>query len=36
MAKLLANSGNLEQMPQSVASDLSLHCLPNALNGTPD
>ena len=28
MAKLLANSGDPDQMPLSVASDLGLHCLP--------
>ena len=27
MANLLANSGNPDQMPRSVASDLGLHCL---------
>ena len=28
MAKLFANSGDPDQMPHSVASDLGLHCLP--------
>ena len=27
MAKLFANSGDPDQMPHSVASDLGLHCL---------
>ena len=27
-AKLFANSGDPDQMPHSVASDLGLHCLP--------
>ena len=27
MAKLFANSGDPDQMPRSVASDLGLHCL---------
>ena len=31
MAKLFANSGDLDQMPHSVASDLGLHCLPFTL-----
>ena len=26
-AKLFANSGNPDQMPRSLTSDLSLHCL---------
>ena len=30
MAKLFADSGNPDQMPHSVASDLGLHCLPVA------
>ena len=33
MAKLLANSGDPDQMPHAVASDLSLHCLPVTLLG---
>ena len=28
MVKLFANSGDPDQMPHSVASDLGLHCLP--------
>ena len=28
MAELFANSGEPDQMPCSVASDLGLHCLP--------
>ena len=28
MVELFANSGDPDQMPCSVASDLSLHCLP--------
>ena len=28
MAKLFANSGDLDQMPHSVTSDLGMHCLP--------
>ena len=31
MAKLFANSGDPDQMPHSVASDLGLHCLPITL-----
>ena len=31
MAKLFANSGDPDQMPHSVASDLGLHCLPSTL-----
>ena len=31
MAKLLANSGDPDQMPCSAASDLGLHCLPVTL-----
>ena len=27
-AKLFANSGDPDQMPHSVASELGLHCLP--------
>ena len=33
MAKLFANSGDPDQMPHSVASDLGLHCLPITLLG---
>ena len=33
MAKLFANRGDLDQMPQNVASDLGLHCLPITLLG---
>ena len=29
MVELFANSGDPDQMPHSVASDLGLHCLPN-------
>ena len=28
MVELFANSGDPDQTPQSVASDLDLHCLP--------
>ena len=31
MAKLFANSGDPDQMPQDVACDLGLHCLPITL-----
>ena len=31
MAKLFANSGDPDQTPHSVASDLGLHCLPITL-----
>ena len=31
MATLFANSGDPDQMPHSVASDLGLHCLPITL-----
>ena len=31
MAKLFANSGDPDQMPHSVASDLGLHCSPITL-----
>ena len=31
MAKLFANSGDLDQTPRSAESDLALHCLPIAL-----
>ena len=33
MAKLFANSGDPDQMPHFVVSDLGLHCLPIALLG---
>ena len=33
MAELFANSGDPDQMPHSVASDLGLHCLPITLLG---
>ena len=33
MAKLFANSGDPDQMPHSVASDLGLYCLPISLLG---
>ena len=33
MLELFANSGDPDQMPHSVASDLGLHCLPIALLG---
>ena len=33
IAKLVANSGDPDQMPQNEASDLGLHCLPNTLLG---
>ena len=33
MAKLFANSGEPDQMPHSVASDLGLHCLPATFFG---
>ena len=33
MAKLLANSGDPDQMPHSAPSDLCLHCLPITLLG---
>ena len=29
MVELYANSGDPDQMPHSVASDLGLHCLPS-------
>ena len=35
MAKLFANSGDPDQMPHSVASDLGLHFLPVTLLGSP-
>ena len=33
MTELFANSGDLDQMPHSAASDLGLHCLPITLIG---
>ena len=33
MVELFANSGDPDQMPHSVASDLGLHCLPVILLG---
>ena len=33
MVELFANSGDPDQMPHSVASDLGLHCLPITLLG---
>ena len=33
MVELFANSGDPDQMPHSVASDLGLHYLPNILLG---
>ena len=33
MVELFANSADPDQMLRSVASDLSLHCLPNTLLG---
>ena len=33
MAKLFANSGEPDQTPHSLASDLDLHCLPFTLLG---
>ena len=33
MVELSANSGDPDQMPHSVASDLGLHCLPITLLG---
>ena len=33
MVQLFANSGDPDQMPHSVASDLGLHCLPINLLG---
>ena len=33
IAELFANSGDPDQMPHSVASDLGLHCLPITLLG---
>ena len=33
MANIFANSGDPDQMPHSVVSDLSLHCLPLTLLG---
>ena len=36
MIELFANSRDPDQTPQSVASDLGLHCLPTTLLGPPD
>ena len=36
MVKLFANSEDPDQMPNSVASDLGLHCLPITLLGISD
>ena len=33
MAKLFANSGDPDQMPRSVASDLGRHCFPATVLG---
>ena len=33
MVELFANSGDLDQMPYSAASDMGLHCLPITLLG---
>ena len=33
MVELFSNSGDPDQMPHFVASDLGLHCLPNTLLG---
>ena len=33
MVELFANSGDLDQTPHSVVSDLGLHCLPITLLG---
>ena len=33
MVDLFANSGDPDQMPHSVASDLGVHCLPITLLG---
>ena len=33
MAKLFTNSGDPDQTPHSVASDLGMHCLPLTLLG---
>ena len=33
MVELFANSGDPDQMPHSMASDLGLHCLPITLLG---
>ena len=33
MVELIANSGDPDQTPGSVASDLGLHCLPITLLG---
>ena len=36
MVELFANSGDPDQTPHSVASDLGLHCWPVTLLGSPD
>ena len=36
MVEVFANSGDPDQMPRSVASDLGLHCLPITLLGSSD
>ena len=36
MVEIFANSGDPDQMPHSAVSDLSLHCLPITLLGSPD
>ena len=36
MFGLFANSGDPDQMPHSLASDLGLHCLLSTLLGSPD
>ena len=36
MIELFANSGDPDQMPHSVSSDLGLHCLPITLLGSPN
>ena len=33
MVELFANSGDADQMPHSVTSDLDLHCLPIIILG---
>ena len=35
MVELFANSGDLDQMPSAVASELGLHCLPITCLGSP-
>ena len=36
LVELFANSGDPDQTPRSVASDLGLYCLPITLYGSPD